>query len=91
MNIILSEKPATHRGEQKLVVHKQAEVLPHHVVVVRQKTQGGYWDGSRIYIGSYQEQEVFIVSVPDSGEGTSRFQDWLIEQGVSVQRYVAPH
>jgi hypothetical protein len=83
------ENPATNRNGDKLIVHKRLEVLPKSVVVTRQRLDGGYMAGSRIYIGVHKEQEAFIVSVPDCGEGTAFFQEWMEENHIRAERFLS--
>ena len=73
-------KPATHRTGPKLVEHKFHSfdlTARGKIEVLRDTIPGGYWDGSRVYIGTQKGREIFRVSVVDSGEGGHHLREWL--------------
>ncbi len=59
------------------------------LVINRETTPGGYWEGERIYSGRVSDQVVFRVGVPDSGEGTHALQLWLKAHKVKSYTYEA--
>jgi hypothetical protein len=86
MNSISTLKPATHRSGPKLVEHLFHPfdlVGLRKIEVVCDTIPGGYWDGSRMFIGTQNDREVFRVSVVDSGEGGHHFRQWLEKHGLT--------